>query len=54
MTIDPGVSGTVPVANCLVNQLPSILNAKPGLLKKRLMEMYAFDGHVTNHVNLEK
>ncbi len=54
MTIDPGVVGTVPVANCLVNQLPFILNAKPGLLKKPLMGMYAFDGHVMNHVNLEK
>ena len=54
MKIDPGVVGTVPVANCLVNQVPFILNAKPGLIKKPLMGMYAFDGHVMNHVETQK
>lgn len=47
--IPGGIVGILPVANCLVNQMPMVMNAKPGLLTRPSMGMFAF-GNLTDHL----
>lgn len=42
MTINPSLAGTVPVANVLVNQIPFVLQAEPGIVLKSCVGAFCY------------
>lgn len=50
VTINGGVTGTAPVANSMVNQLPMLLQSDPGIVDKPIVGMRAFDGPIQDQI----
>lgn len=50
VTINGGIKGTVPVANCIVNQLPMLLKSEPGIIDMPIVGMRAFDGNIFDQI----
>jgi hypothetical protein len=50
MVIKPCVVGLAPVANALVNQIPYVMNAEPGIITKPGGSLFAFGGDVRSYI----
>jgi len=50
MMIKPALFGTRPVANVLVNHIPAVLNAEPGILTRSTVGAFAFGGEAGKYL----
>jgi hypothetical protein len=51
MIIKPALYGTRPVANVLVNHIPSLLQAKPGIVMRSTVGAFSFGGEVGKYID---
>jgi 4-hydroxy-tetrahydrodipicolinate reductase len=51
VTIRPALYGTSPVANVLVNHIPALLQAKPGIVLRSSVGAFAFGGEVGKYLS---